>query len=150
MSWIIKTNQATDIEVQYRSTASKDIWYHDVNGVPSAIVVRMSDFKDAWSAETESGRGDLSNSWVNRQSVNIPSAGKYLVLSNYRLYLGNKNNGFVKARVMLGSAEVGKVKMITERIHPTRKSFINFGGKRVAAACGVLETLFSPSCHSQV
>ena len=129
VSWIIKTNQATDIEVQYRSTASKDIWYHDSNGVPSAIVVRMSDFKDAWSAETEAGRGDLSTSWVNRQSVNIPSAGKYLVLSNYRLYLGNKNDGFVKARVMLGSTEIGKVKMITERIHPTHKSFINFGGE---------------------
>ena len=129
MSWIIKTTAATDIEVQYRSTSGKDIWYHDSNGVPSAIVVRMSDFKDAWSAETEAGAGDLSTSWANKQTVNIPSAGKYLVLSNYRLYLGNKNNGFVKARVMLGNAEVGKVKMITERIHPTHRSFINFGGQ---------------------
>merc|ERR1712224_306102 len=106
-----------------------DIWFHDGNGVPSAIVVRMSDFKDAWSAEADAGgTSGFTTSWTNRQSAEIPAAGKYLVLSNYRIKIDSASNGFVKARVVLGSEEVGKVKMITERMLPTRKSFINYGG----------------------
>ena len=128
VSWMVKTTAATNIEVQYRSTASKDIWYHDSNGIPSTIVVRMSDTKSLWTAKADAPAGSMKSSWVNAQTVGIPSAGKYLVLSNYRIWLGNKANGFVKARVVLGSKEVGKVKMITERMHPTRRSFINYGG----------------------
>jgi len=70
----------------------------------------------------------MKSSWVNSQNVKIPSGGKYLVLSNYRLWLGSKSNGFVKTRVTLNGKEIGKVKMITERMHPTRRNFINFGG----------------------
>ena len=126
---MVNTSKATTINVQYRSTASKDIWSNDGNGVPSLIVVRYSDIKNAWSAETESRAFAMSTSWDNTQNVNVPSAGKYLVLSNYRIWLGSKSSGFVKARVTLDSTEVGKVKMITERMHPTSKSFINYGGE---------------------
>ena len=128
VSWMVKATAATKIEVQYRSTASKDIWYHDTNGIPSTIVVLMSDSKKLWTAKADAPAGAMKSSWVNAQTVKIPSGGKYLVLSNYRIWLGSKQNGFVKARVVLGSKEVGKVKMITERMHPTRRGFINYGG----------------------
>ena len=134
VSWTVQTTGATNIEVQYRSTGSADIWWHDSNGIPSTIVVRMSDIKNLWTAKNDAPAGPFSSSWVNKQTVGLPSAGKYLVLSNYRIWLGNGANGFVKARVMLGSKEIGKVKMITERMHPTRKSFINYGGWLIIAS----------------
>ena len=128
VSWTVKTTGKTNIEIQYRSTASKDIWYNNAYGVPATIVVRMPDTKSLWTAKADAPAGAMKSSWVNAQTVKIPSGGKYLVLSNYRLWLGSKSNGFVKTRVTLNGKEIGKVKMITERMHPTRRNFINYGG----------------------
>ena len=108
--------------------------FNDSNGVPAATAIRFSDLR-GWQQEVDGPAFTMKTDWVDHQKVDIPSPGKYLVLSNYRIKIASKNNGFVKARVMLGSAEVGKVKMITERMHPTRKSFINFGGKRAWSEC---------------
>ena len=102
-------------------------------------MVRMSDSKNLWTGKADAPAGPLQSSWANAQNVNIPSGGKYLVLSNYRFWLGSKSNGFVKARVTLNGNEIGKVKMITERMHPTRKSFINYGGWSFRD-CAVLKT----------
>ena len=63
--------------------------------------------------------------------MTIPSPGKYLVLSNYRIRkTSSKKLGFVKARVLLDSGEVGKVKMITDRMQPASKAknWISLGG----------------------
>ena len=63
--------------------------------------------------------------------MTIPSPGKYLVLSNYRIRkTTSKKLGFVKARVLLNSGEVGKVKMITDRMQPASKAknWISLGG----------------------
>ena len=63
--------------------------------------------------------------------MTIPSPGKYLVLSNYRIRkTTSKKLGFVKARVLLNSGEVGKVKMITDRMQPASKAknWISIGG----------------------
>ena len=102
--------------------------FNDSNGVPAATAIRFSDL-NGWQQEVDGPAFTMSKAWVDHQKVNIPSAGKYLVLSNYRIKIASKVNGFVLARVVLGGKEIGKVKMITERIHPTHRSFINFGGQ---------------------
>merc|ERR1712087_260980 len=42
ISWLVTTSKATTIEIQYRSTSGKDIWFNDINGVPAATVIRYS------------------------------------------------------------------------------------------------------------
>jgi len=131
VSWIVTTTKATTVNIQYRSSTGKEFWFNDSNGVPAATAIRYSDVAGWHKTVAPKGNFFISPSWKDAQVVTIPSPGKYLVLSNYRIRkTSSKKLGFVKARVLLDSGEVGKVKMITDRMQPASKAknWISIGG----------------------
>jgi hypothetical protein len=71
------------------------------------------------------------NSWVKVQTIDLPSAGTYLVMSNFRIRINGPTHAFVKAEVRWndGVAHDTEDRMVCEGIQPVSSyNFANFGG----------------------
>jgi len=64
------------------------------------------------------------------QSIDLPSAGTYLLIANFRIRSDGTSHGFVKAEVRWndGAAHTTESRMICEGIRPADYNFTNYGG----------------------
>ena len=99
--------------------------------------------KSGWGEEgTAAGNTSVGyKAFKELQSVNLPGAGRYLILANYRIRRNGSAHGFVKARLVYGG-KTTEARMICEGIRPANSNFINYGGSvswviEVAAATKV-------------
>jgi hypothetical protein len=87
----------------------------------------------SWGAEGwTSGVATIPlNSWAKLQTIDVPSAGTYLVIANYRIRGNGATHGYVAAELRWndGSAHDTEDRMICEGFQPiSTYNFNNFGG----------------------
>jgi hypothetical protein len=87
----------------------------------------------SWGAEGWASGGTTIplNAWKKLQSIDLPSAGKYLVIANYRIRRDGTSHGFVKAELRWndGVAHATDDRMVCEGIQPVSQyGFFNYGG----------------------
>jgi hypothetical protein len=75
------------------------------------------------------GTSTMSSSWTKTQSIDVPSAGTYLVMSNFRIRRQNSGQSFVKAELRWndGNAQSTEDRMVCENVG-YQPGFNNYGG----------------------
>ncbi len=75
------------------------------------------------------GTSTMSSSWTKTQSIDVPSAGTYLVMSNFRIRRQNTGQSFVKAELRWtdGNAQSTEDRMVCENVG-YQSGFNNYGG----------------------
>ncbi len=98
----------------------------DANGAPTCVA---ESGKANWGAEgTASGNTSMGfNGYKELQHITVPSAGKYLVIANYRIRRSGSSHGFVKAKLVYEGKST-EARMICEGFRPANSNFTNYGG----------------------
>ena len=82
VSWVVKAVGGGPLQARYRTTDGKsETWYNDGNGIPELV---SADLGSMWHQEQRgvSNTRTLPSGMTTMQSIAVPSAGVYLVVSS--------------------------------------------------------------------
>jgi predicted secreted protein len=129
VAWVIETSKAGKVEVAYQANYNAIYdWVNNGNGVPRVVAMGLAVNSYAAESSAVSGNTDIPNGAQKvLQSFDLPAAGSYLIIANYRIRQDGNQHGFVKAMVQW-EGKTSEHRMIYEGFTTAGSNFNNMGG----------------------